>query len=322
MCVKLIAYNIQMYYKEENMSFAKKLFVFIDKSFDKGQNEKKMLKFKGVEFKEEKNIAYGDADIQKLDICYLPKTDGEKYPVCFCIHGGGFVAGDKHHRRGLCKWIADKGFFTVNVNYSLSPETKFPAGIKDIVAALNWVGANAEKYNLDLDNMLVTGDSAGGYYSAMLACIATNKDLQERFGVSTNLKFRTAMLDCGIYDINEALGQKMIFNLTDKILFDFSAIHVKDLDSYEYKDVLAPFNFVDENFPISFITYANKDIFCKGQGQKLIKKLKELGVHVESHNSTKLIDNHCYPLNWNKGAAKENVKLMENFLRRVAAKEV
>ncbi|MDE6301977.1 MAG: alpha/beta hydrolase, partial [Clostridia bacterium] len=244
------------------MSFGKTLFVLIDKLFDGGQNNKKMLKFKGVEFKEEKDIAYGKEPLQKLDLYYLPKKDGAKYPVCFLIHGGGFVAGDKHHRRGLSRWIAEKGFFVVNVNYSLSPETKFPAGVIDVVSALNWVGQNAEKYNLDLDNMLVTGDSAGGYYSAMLACITTNKDLQERFGVSTNLKFRTAMLDCGIYDIEEALGQKMIFNLTDKILYDFSGIHTKDLGTYEYKDVLAPFNFVSADFPISFITYAEKDMFC------------------------------------------------------------
>ena len=304
------------------MTFAKSLFVFIDKFCDGGQNKKKMLKFKGVNFKEEKDIAYGSGAIQKLDLCYIPKNDGEKYPVCFCIHGGGFVAGDKYHRRGLCKWIAEKGFFTVNVNYSLSPETKFPAGVKDVVAALNWVGKNAEKCNLDLDNMLVTGDSAGGYYSAMLACVTTHPELQERFGVSTNLKFRAAMLDCGIYDIAEAMKNKVPFNLTDKILYDFCAVHIPQLEKYEYEDVLAPFKFVDETFPISFITYAEKDVFCKGQGQKLIEKLKGLGVHVESHHSTKFLDNHCYPLNWNQGAAKENVKLVADFLRRVAKKQI
>ncbi|MDE6302812.1 MAG: hypothetical protein K2M36_04430, partial [Clostridia bacterium] len=64
------------------------------------------------------------------------------------------------------------------------------------------------------------------------------------------------------------------------------------------------------------------DMFCKGQGQKLIKKLQGLGVKVYSHHSTKFLDNHCYPLNWNQGAAKENVKLMAAFLKRVAAKQI
>lgn len=304
------------------MTFAEFLFVAIDKLFDGGQNKKKMLKFKGVDFNEEKDIAYGESESEKLDIFYLKRPEGEKYPVMFLIHGGGFVAGDKHYRRGLARWMADKGYFVVNVNYALAPQYKFPTGLQQLVKALNWVGENAEKYNFDLDNMCVSGDSAGGYYSAMLACITTNKSLQERFGVSTELKFRTAMIDCGIFDAQEALARKMPFKLTDRVLFDFGGVHVKDLDKYEYVDVLAPYAFVDETFPISFITYAEKDFFCKGQGQKLIAKLKELGVHVEEHHSTKFMDNHCFPLNWNKGAAKENVKLVGEFLRKTANKEL
>lgn len=66
----------------------------------------------------------------------------------------------------------------------------------------------------------------------------------------------------------------MPFNLTDKVLYDFSGVHVKELDKYEYTDYLAPFGYVDDNFPISFITYAEKDMFCKGQGQKLVKNFK------------------------------------------------
>lgn len=302
------------------MTFAQFLFVCVDKFCDRSQNEKKMLKFKDVDFVIEKDIAYGEGEMEKLDTYYVKKEG--KYPVFFYIHGGGFVAGDKHYRRGLARWAANKGFFVVNVNYALGPKEYFPLGVQQLVRALNWVKDNAEKYDLDLDNMCVSGDSAGGYYAAMLSCIATHKDLQDRFGVYTDVKFRTALLDCGIYDINEALSKKLPLNLTDKVLYDFSGIHIKGLETYEYKDVLAPFDFVDESFPISFITYAEKDIFCRGQGQKLIEKLQGLGVHVESHHSTKFFDNHCYPLSWTTKAAKENVKLADDFLARVIAKEV
>ncbi len=304
------------------MSLATTLFIAIDKMFDKSQNEKKMLKFKDVDFEIELDIPYGETEKEKLDIYYVKKEGDEKYPVFFEIHGGGFVAGDKHHRRGLAKWVANMGYFVVNVNYALGPKEHFPAGIQQLVRALNWVGANAEKYNLDLDNMCVSGDSAGGYYSALLACVATNKELQDTFGEHTDLRFRTAMLNCGIYDVSEALSHKLPFNLTDSVLYDFSGIHIKQLDEYEYKSVLAPYELADATFPISFITYAEKDIFCKGQGQKLIEKLQGLGVHVEQHHSTKFFDNHTYPLNWTKGAAKENVVLVEDFLRRAAAKEI
>lgn len=304
------------------MTFAQFLFVVVDKMFDRAQNEKKMLKFKDVDFQIEKDIPYAEDKACRLDTYFVKKDNDEKYPVFFYIHGGGFVAGDKHYRRGLAKWAANKGFFVVNVNYGLGPEYLFPKGLQHLVYALEWVGKNAEKYNLDLDNMCVSGDSAGGYYSAMLACVTTSKYLQERYEVSTDLKFRTAMLDCGIYDLAEALSAKMPFRLTDRILYDFSGVHVKELDTYAYTDILAPADHVNENFPISFVTYAQKDMFCKGQGQKFIAKLQENGVHVEEHHSTKLLDNHCYPLNWDKGAAKENIRLCDDFLARVVKKEI
>lgn len=306
------------------MTFAKFLFVAIDKLFDKSQNEKKMLRFNDVKFSIEENIVYDKTDAKTctLDTYCVPKEDGKKYPVFFYIHGGGFVAGDKKFRRGLSRWAANAGFFVVNVNYALSPDYLFPTPIKHLVSALNWVGKNAEKYNLDLDNMCVSGDSAGGYYSAMLACVATNKQLQEKLQVSTDLKFRGAILDCGVYDVGEALGRYMPFNLTDKILFDFAGIHIKQFNAYEWKDICAPIDFVTEQFPVTFLTYADKDIFCKGQGPKMIEKLKSKGVYVEEDHSTKLLDNHCYPLSWTTKAAANNVKCVEDFMKRFIAKEV
>lgn len=306
------------------MTFAKFLFVAIDKICDGPQNNKRMLKFKDVPFEIEKDIIYDESypDTCLLDTYYVPKKDGEKYPVFFYIHGGGFVAGDKKYRRGMAKWAAEKGFFVVNVNYALSPEYLFPTPVRNIVAALNWVGANAEKYNLDLDNMCVSGDSAGGYYSTMLACVSTNKDLQNALGVSTDLRFRGAILDCGIYDVGEALDKNLPFNLTDRILFDFAGIHVKNFDAFEWKDICAPIEFVDSTFPVTFLTYSGQDFFCKGQGPKLIAKLKECGVHVEEDHSTKFLDNHCYPLNWTTKAAARNVELVSDFMKRFIAKEV
>lgn len=106
------------------------------------------------------------------------------------------------------------------------------------------------------------------------------------------------------------------------ICHDFTGKHTKELGEYEWTDVLSPLKLVNEGFPTCFITYAEKDMFCKGQGQKLIAQLQDLGVHVESHHSTKFMDNHCYPLNWDKGAAIENIKLSDDFLKRVVNKEV
>ena len=237
----------------------------------------------------------------------------------FYIHGGGFVAGDKYYRRALSRWAADMGFFVVNVNYGLCPEYKCPVPHRQLVAALNWVGANADKYGLDLDRMMVAGDSAGGYYAAMLACITTNKCLQEKLGVSTDLRFGGAVLNCGIYDVATALKNKYPFDLGGKLLRDFAGIGKNEIDGYEWKELCSVLDHVNAQFPASFLTHAQKDIFCGGQADALMKILSEKGVHYEEFHSTGLLDNHCFSLNWKSKAARKNNDLTADFMKRFAA---
>ncbi len=297
------------------MGLATTVFLAIDKLFDGQQNNRKCVAFKDVDFNVEKDIPFGDASACRLDT-YHVKNNGEKYPVFFYIHGGGFVAGDKNYRRAHSRWVANMGYFVVNINYGLSPEYKFPELLKHLVYALNWVGDNAEKYNLDLDKMVVSGDSAGGYCAAMLACITTDKALQERLGVSTNLKFGGAVLNCGIYDVGAALQAKVPFDLGGKILKDMTGIKKKDFDTYEYKDICAPIDRVTAEFPQTFVTYAKKDFFCGGQGERMIENLEKCGVYHEEYHSTKFTSNHCFSLGWKGKDPENNNRLTEDFLLR------
>lgn len=305
------------------MSLQSFLFVAIDKLYNPFQNERKMTKFKDVDFEIKTDIVYDTSapEACKLDTYRVKGLKG-KLPVLFYIHGGGFVAGDKHYRRALARWSANLGYFVVNVNYGLCPEYQCPVPHRQLVAALNWVGANAEKLGLDLDRMIVSGDSAGGYYGAMLAAITLNPDLQAKMGVSTSLKFGGAVLNCGIYDVATALKNKYPFDLGGKLLKDFAGIGKDEIEGYEWKDLCSVLPFVNEQFPVSFITHAQKDIFCGGQADGLLKLLKEKGVHCEEFHSTSLIDNHCFSLNWKSKAARKNNDLTADFMKRFAAGKI
>ena len=305
------------------MSLQSFLFVAIDKLYNPFQNERKMTKFKDVDFEIKTDIVYDTSapEACKLDTYRVKGLKGT-LPVLFYIHGGGFVAGDKHYRRALARWSANLGYFVVNVNYGLCPEYQCPVPHRQLVAALNWVGANAEKLGLDLDRMIVSGDSAGGYYGAMLAAITLNPDLQAKMGVSTSLKFGGAVLNCGIYDVATALKNKYPFDLGGKLLKDFAGIGKDEIEGYEWKDLCSVLPFVNEQFPVSFITHAQKDIFCGGQADGLMKLLKEKGVHCEEFHSTSLIDNHCFSLNWKSKAARKNNDLTADFMKRFAAGKI
>ena len=132
-------------------------------------------RFPGKGLTEVKDIVYDEEhpDTGKLDIIYDEKQRGKltegKFPVFFNIHGGGWIEGDKKMRRGYCQHMARTGAFTVNISYGLGPKYRFPDYMKQVYKALQWVVANADKYGLDLDNFVISGDSAGGHLAAVAA---------------------------------------------------------------------------------------------------------------------------------------------------------
>lgn len=294
------------------MTFAKFVFKIIDGVFKPAQNPRKLHKSYGDGVIEEKDIVYDrNYPDMKLNTYYVPRTDGAKYPVIMEIHGGGFSAGDKKYRHVLSEYFAhETGAFVVNVNYGLGQKYVFPKPAKHLVSAFNWIIANARKYNLDVDRILVTGDSAGGYYSAFLSVAQNSPEIQKLVG---NMKGRigAGVYNCGIYDITSALQQKVLFNLTNGVCIDFAGVSTKKINSYRYLKYVSPIDYVDERFPKALIVYAGQDFFCGGQHDKLSAKLKECGVYYDMYGSTKFSDNHTFSLTWKSPAAQEaNAKII------------
>ena len=121
----------------------------------------------GVVF--EKNIEYSNPDEQHLQLNMARPQNGKgPFPVIVCIHGGGFRAGSREGFNGLCQQLAKHGYVAVTVSYRLAPKYPFPAAIHDVKAAVRWVRANAEKYNIDTGRVGTTGGSAGGHLAQYL----------------------------------------------------------------------------------------------------------------------------------------------------------
>jgi acetyl esterase/lipase len=110
---------------------------------------------------------------QKLDI-YLPDQGDGPFPVLLHIHGGGFAIGDKQdqHILAYLKGLTH-GYAVVSVNYRLSGEAIFPAGLQDVKASIRWLRANSQTYHLNSDKIAACGGSAGGNYAAMV-CLTAN----------------------------------------------------------------------------------------------------------------------------------------------------
>lgn len=106
------------------------------------------------------DISYNDKCIP-LHI-YFPTTKKINSIIVF-FHSGGYVLRQSSLNANLCRRIADKTqSCVILVEYSLSPEVKFPQAIYEATAAIDWVNEN--KINLTQQkncNVFLCGESSG-----------------------------------------------------------------------------------------------------------------------------------------------------------------
>jgi acetyl esterase/lipase len=118
-----------------------------------------------------KNINYAGTSSasQTLDLL-LPANALLPLPLVVRIHGGGFSSGDKagEETGTAASGILAKGYALASVNYRLSGQALFPAGVQDVKAAVRWLRAHSAEYGLDSDRFASWGESAGGYMAVML----------------------------------------------------------------------------------------------------------------------------------------------------------
>ena len=123
----------------------------------------------------EKTITAGDRRI-KLTIV-RPKGVNEKLPVFIFIHGGGWILGDyPTHKRMVRDLVVESGCAAVFVNYTPSPEAKYPQAINEIYAAVQWVSQHGDEINVDSKRLAIVGNSVGGNMTAVTGMMAKDKN--------------------------------------------------------------------------------------------------------------------------------------------------
>ncbi|MCT1525739.1 alpha/beta hydrolase [Sphingobacterium hotanense] len=100
----------------------------------------------------------------------------EKLPVFIFIHGGGWVLGDyPTHKRLVRDLVLHSGAAAVFVDYSRSPEAKYPTAINEIYAVTEWVAEHGDEIGVDGKNLAIAGNSVGGNMSAVTCLMAKDK---------------------------------------------------------------------------------------------------------------------------------------------------
>lgn len=118
---------------------------------------------------------------------WTPDTAAKGLPVMVFIHGGGFVGGCNSCAVQDGSGFARSGLVNIAINYRMGIDGFLPIpgvptnlGLRDQIAALEWVRDNAAAFGGDPDNITVFGESAGAMSIANLVASPLTKGLFNR----------------------------------------------------------------------------------------------------------------------------------------------
>lgn len=105
-----------------------------------------------------------------------PQGRAAALPIVMFFHGGGWVLGGKDtHDRLISEIAVGAEAAVVFVDYSRSPEAKFPVPVEECYAATKYCAQNAASLSLDAERFAVFGDSAGGQIAAAVTMLARER---------------------------------------------------------------------------------------------------------------------------------------------------
>jgi acetyl esterase len=207
---------------------------------------------------------------------YRPRTD-QVTPVLIYFHGGGWVwSSVDTHDRVARELSAAAQIAVVSVDYSLSPEAKFPRALNECVDVVRYVAQHGGTWGLDTSQLLLSGDSAGGNLALAVAI-----QLRDHGGPA----LKGLVLAYPVCDSNFETSSYREFatgyGLTRDRMAAFWNLYVERPHDLRHP-LAAPLRADLHGLPPVLILLAELDVL-RSEGQALGVKLREAGVstHVE-----------------------------------------
>ncbi len=228
----------------------------------------------------QENILIGKIDGVQLSInISFPATRTiEPRPVVILIHGGGFISGDKSSKNKQIMKLSKLGFVSASAMYRLSPDYRFPAAIEDIKLAVRFLKANAARYHINPERIIVSGSSAGSYIAVMVG-VTGNSNIFSDHGLYSNF-------DSTVHAVtaqSAPIGNLILPQYAESTI-------VKRLLPLDYTDLkmtlssMSPATFLDENDPPFFLSHGDVDpIIPVEMSREFVNELENINHSFEYH---------------------------------------
>jgi len=199
--------------------------------------------------------------------------------VVVWLNSGVFAPGAKDPTPAAA--LTNSGYAIASIEYRTGSEAPFPAQLHDAKAAIRWLRANAEQYNLDASNIGVWGFGGGGNLAALLGTTGDMAELEGDLGNPDQSSSVQAVVDfSGPVDLlrMDAAGENPRSTAADAP----EAVWIGGplLDNQEKVRAVNPVTYISEDDPPFLLVHGTADAEVPtSQSQILVSALKVAGLN-------------------------------------------
>jgi len=216
-------------------------------------------------------------DNTKIRICiYKPLTIKSNALGLLWLHGGGFATGVPEISNDLIKKFVERsGCVVIAPDYTLSLDKPYPAALEDCHEALLWMKNNAQELQINPDQLMVGGESAGGGLTAAIT-------LYERDIKGVSIAFQMPLYPM----IDDRMNTESAKN-NNAPVWDSKAnkiawnLYLKDVEKNNVPIYAAPARAINYDDLPPIVTYVGDLEPFRDETIAYVKKLKEANVSVK-----------------------------------------
>ncbi len=143
----------------------------------------------------------------------LPAQGGHGAPAIVFFHGGGYSMGDLNTHDRIQRMLADNsGAIVVAVDYSLSPEARFPQALHECADVVAELAVRGNEYGIDGSRLALAGDSAGAALSVSVTLLLRDapEELSDPSRAERALEaIRALVLYYGGYGLRDSISGRL-----------------------------------------------------------------------------------------------------------------
>ncbi len=229
---------------------------------------------KGLPVKSETYIdiptRHGDIEARVM----TPETIQHNH-VCVLIHGGGWCIGStKSYEEVHRRLTRSSGSTVVSLEYSLSPEVKFPHAHEECYDAVTWITRHLDEIQAGATSAVLVGDSAGGN---LVVSSIYEVDTEVRKKISHLIAVYPAIDGQKKYYSNDAYAHG--YYLTEKAMHQFTEAMLTDVSQLSDRRMSPILLDGVDHYPKTFVITADFDPL-RDQGEAYAAKIKTEGTDV------------------------------------------